>query len=217
MEQTYNPNLLTPAVAGWCLKYIDDAGGLPATNPPRTGTAKIAFNNEMAAGRIKTSLLPENVWLVGFLDFTKGAYKAYGHIFFIKRNVNSYQIYDSEVQSGARRPYGSIEELLAWFGAYNPKYTGWSTNCDGRQYAKEKQMSSSQTIADQLTIHLEFNSSLLRQPSPEELKHYVGAKITVEQLQRTLIDSAEHKNIVKIYNGGKKPEYEEVTVYRKVK
>ncbi|MCU1694120.1 MAG: hypothetical protein JWR34_183 [Mycobacterium sp.] len=32
---------------------------------------------------------------------------------------------------------GSITELLAWFGAYKPQYIGWSTNCDGVEYAKE--------------------------------------------------------------------------------
>lgn len=135
MEQVYTPRINTPAIAGWCLKYIDDAGDAPN----RTATARYSWEVERNAGRIRTDAIPENIWLVGWLDFTAGMYTTYGHVFFIKRNGNSYQIYDSEVQSGQRRPYGSIEELLAWFGAYKPKYLGWSTHCDGREYARIKE------------------------------------------------------------------------------
>lgn len=132
MIQVYNPNLLVKATPGYCLKYVDDAGNAPS----RTATARYSWEVERNAGRIRNDHLPENVWVVGWLDFTAGMYQTYGHVFFIKRSGNTYQIYDSEVQSGARRPYNSINELLAWFGAYKPVYTGWSTNCDGREYAK---------------------------------------------------------------------------------
>jgi len=134
MEQTYNPNIGVKATAGYCLQYVDDAGNAPQ----RTKTAKIAYDNERNAGRIQLGDTPDNVWVVGFLSFTVGSFVNFGHVFFIKRNGSSIQIYDSEVQSGARRPYGSIAELLGWFGAYKPKYLGWSTHCDGREYAKNK-------------------------------------------------------------------------------
>jgi len=146
MEQVYTPNVLVAAVRAFCLKYIDDAGNAPS----RTATARYSWEVERNAGRIKTTTIPENVWLVGWLDFTAGMYTSYGHVFFIKRNGNNYQIYDSEVQSRSRvimqngklvnlGYYKSIEELLSWFGAYKPKYIGWSTHCDGREYAKLKE------------------------------------------------------------------------------
>ena len=132
MEQVYLPKIDTLAIAGWCLKYIDDAGNAPN----RTATARYSWEVERDAGRIRNSDIPENVWVVGWLDFTAGMYQTYGHVFFIKRNGSNYEIHDSEVHSGARKPYKSIDELLAWFGAYKPIYTGWSTHCDGREYAK---------------------------------------------------------------------------------
>jgi hypothetical protein len=136
MEQTYTPNINISSKPGWCLQYVDDAGQAPN----RTDSAKIAFNNEKSAGRICTDTIPENVWLVGWLDFTKGANTQYGHVFFIKRSGNSYELHDSDVHAGLRKPYTSIDDMLRWFGAQAPVYIGWSTNCDGREYAKENSM-----------------------------------------------------------------------------
>lgn len=136
MQQTFNPNLGVSAIRGYCLKYVDDAGNAPN----RTATARYAWQVEQKANRVRTDTIPEGVWVVGWLDFMTGMYEQYGHVFFMKRNGSSWQIYDSEVQSGGRRPYGSVNELLAWFGAYKPKYLGWSTHCDGRQYVKENNM-----------------------------------------------------------------------------
>lgn len=173
MEQVYNPNVLVIAIAGYCLKYIDDAGQAPK----RTSTAKIAYQNEKDAGRINTSELPDNVYVVGFLDFTSGVFKDYGHVFFIKRSGSSIKIYDSEVQSGARKPYGSLKELTSWFGAYNPVYLGWSTNCDGRQYAKLKEDNMA-IIQDKENYyqrcndtHIRFTSETLRR---DVFKSFVG-------------------------------------------
>lgn len=137
MIQVYNPNFGVGAIRGWCLKYVDDAGNAPA----RKGTAKAAFYAEQGAGRIRGGDSPVGVWVVGFADFTAGPFTKEGHVFFMKHNGNGrYEIRDSEVGAGARGPYGSIGELLAWFGAYKPKILGWSTDCDGRQYVKEVKM-----------------------------------------------------------------------------
>lgn len=175
MEQTYLPDIFVIAIAGYCLKYIDDAGNAPN----RKGTAKEAFTVEKNAGRIRTDTIPENVWLVGWLDFTKGAYTAYGHVFFIKRTGNSYQIYDSEVQSGARNPYSSIDELIAWFGAYKPTYIGWSTHCDGREYAKEKE--------EEMIIEIQppvFNAQYYLDNNPDLVKNGVTLETAADHFYK---------------------------------
>lgn len=182
MEQTYTPKLNVPAIRGWCGKYVDDAGNAPF----RSATAMLMFVTEKNAGRIRTDLMPENIWLVGWLDFTTGAYKEYGHVYFIKRTGNSYEIHDSEVHAGARGVYRSIDELIAWFGAYKPKYIGWSTNCDGRQYAKEK--------GDDMIPTRDLLRSLIYNytgefPNEDEYRAYVG-KISYNDLI-PLLDSGE--------------------------
>lgn len=182
MEQVYTPRINTPAIAGWCLKYIDDAGDAPN----RTATARYSWEIERNAGKVKTTTIPENVWLVGWLDFTAGMYTTYGHVFFIKRNGNNYQIYDSEVQSGSRviiqngklvnlGYYKSIEELLAWFGAYSPKYLGWSTHCDGREYAKIKEDIVKPTRNQVIDT---FNTYLLKGPvDQKQIDYYMQRDI----------------------------------------
>lgn len=228
MEQTYNPNLLVLAIAGWCLKYVDDAGSAPN----RTATAKIAFTNEKNAGRIRTDTIPDNVWLVGFLDFTQGIFVDYGHVFFIKRNGSSYQIYDSEVQSGARKPYRNIDELLAWFGAYKPRYTGWSTSCDGREYAKEKQdMKVDINNARQIAYSFlgrdgrDGRPNAIKGETDKDLKNWLDDELTNDYITKKW-DSQEAKNyrdtLNKVYKErdelrkNANAKYEKVEVYRKV-
>lgn len=133
-QQTYKPNVHIAAKRGWCLKYVDDAGNAPTRRP----NAKAAYDAEKKAKRIRTSTPPQNVWVVGFLSFGAGQYQAYGHVFFMKYKGNGkYEIRDSETNAGARSIYPSINAILAWFGNYKPRYIGWSTHCDGREYAKE--------------------------------------------------------------------------------
>lgn len=199
MEQVYTPNVLVPAVAGWCLAYVDDAGNAPN----RTATARYAFQVEQRAGRIRSDTIPENVWLVGWLDFTAGMYTTYGHVFLFKRNGNSYQIYDSEVQSGARRPYGSIQELLAWFGAYKPVYTGWSTHCDGREYARIKEDIVKPTRNQVIDT---FNIYLLKPPVDEkQINYYLGQDIRTlygDVLGATKADAKEVDKVFTTYLPG---------------
>lgn len=147
MNQEYKPEFGVGATRGWCLKYIDDAGNSPLRSP----TAKGAFYAEQKANRIRLGDSPDGVWAVGFLDFTSGPFTKEGHVFFMKHLGNGrYEIRDSEVGAGSRKPYGSIAELTAWFGAYSPRYLGWSTDCDGRTYIKE--IDTVKTTLDQARI-----------------------------------------------------------------
>ena len=136
VRQTYNPNINIGARSGWCLQYVDDAINAPA----RTPSARAAYLNELNAGRINTGHAPIGVWVVGFLDFSRGQYTEYGHVFLMrKRGDGSIEIHDSEVHSGARGIYNSIEELMSWMGNHGPDYLGFSYCCDGRQIAENYQ------------------------------------------------------------------------------
>lgn len=134
VRQTYEPNLNIGAQSGWCLQYVDDAINAPA----RTPNARAAYLNELNAGRIDTGHAPIGVWVVGFLGFSRGQYTDYGHVFLMrKREDGSIEIHDSEVHSGARGIYNSIEELMNWMGNYAPDYLGFSYCCDGRRIAED--------------------------------------------------------------------------------
>lgn len=131
-RQKYNPNVKVRAQRGWCLKYIDDAGKAPMRRP----TARAAYVAEKNAKRISKNTPPTNIWVVGYLDLG-GVYAAYDHVFFMKyKGKGKYEIRDSEVASGFRSPYTSINSILAWFGNYSPRYIGWSYITDGRKYAE---------------------------------------------------------------------------------
>lgn len=133
-RQKVTPNVNAPGRRGWCLEYVDNS--VSATK--RTPSAQAAYNNEKKAKRIRTSTPPKDVWVIGFLAFTKGIYAHLGHVYLMKYLGNGrYEIRDTEVRSGVRAPYRNINELLAWFGAYAPKYTGWSTHVDGRAVAEQ--------------------------------------------------------------------------------
>lgn len=133
-RQKYTPNVKISAQRGWCLKYIDDAGNAPK----RTANARAALNVEIRAKRLSKATPPVNVWVVGFLDLRSGYAANLDHVFFMKYLGNGkYEIRDSETQAKARAVYTSISQIVAWFGNYNPVYVGWSTHCDGRQYAEK--------------------------------------------------------------------------------
>lgn len=134
VRQIYEPNLNVGAQSGWCLQYVDDAIDAPS----RTPSAQAAYLNELNAGRINTGHAPVGVWVVGFLGFSRGIYADYGHVFLMrKREDGSIEIHDSEVHSGARGIYNSIEELMNWMGNYAPDYLGFSYCCDGRRIAED--------------------------------------------------------------------------------
>jgi hypothetical protein len=135
-RQATNPNIALGARAGYCLQYCDDGISAPA----RQARAIYSYNVEKRNGNIRTGNLPVGVRVPGFLNFTKGAYVDYGHVFWIVLNADgSVQIDDSEVHSGHRGVYHSLAELLRWFGAYAPQYLGYSLWLDGRQVAEEYQ------------------------------------------------------------------------------
>ena len=134
VRQTYNPNLNIGAQSGWCLQYVDDA----INSLTRSPNAQTAYLNELNAGRINTGPAPVGIWVIGFLGFSIGQYTEDGHVFLMrKREDGSIEIHDSEVHSGARGIYNSIEELMNWMGNYGPDYLGFSYCCDGRRIAED--------------------------------------------------------------------------------
>lgn len=133
-RQIYEPNLNIGAQSGWCLQYVDDA----INSLTRSPNAQTAYLNELNAGRINTGPAPVGVWVIGFLGFSRGIYVDDGHVFLMrKREDSSIEIHDSEVHSGARGIYNSIEELMNWMGNYGPDYLGFSYCCDGRRIAED--------------------------------------------------------------------------------
>lgn len=134
VRQTYNPNLNIGAQSGWCLQYVDDA----ISSLTRSSNAQTAYLNELNAGRINTGPAPVGIWVVGFLGFSIGQYVDDGHVFLMRKRADgSIEIHDSEVHSGARGIYNSIEELMNWMGNYGPDYLGYSYCCDGRRIAED--------------------------------------------------------------------------------
>lgn len=134
VRQIYEPNLNIGARSGWCLQYVDDA----ISSLTRSPNAQTAYLNELNAGRINTGPAPVGVWVIGFLGFSIGQYVDDGHVFLMrKREDGSIEIHDSEVHSGARGIYNSIEELMNWMGNYRPDYLGYSYCCDGRCIAED--------------------------------------------------------------------------------
>jgi len=134
VRQIYNPNINIGAQSGWCLQYVDDA----INSLTRSPNAQTAYLNELNAGRINTGHAPVGIWVVGFLGFSRGQYTEDGHVFLMrKREDGSIEIHDSEVHSGARGIYNSIEELMNWMGNYAPDYLGYSYCCDGRCIAED--------------------------------------------------------------------------------
>lgn len=134
VRQTYNPNINIGAQSGWCLQYVDDA----ISSLTRSPNAQTAYLNELNAGRINTGPAPVGIWVIGFLGFSRGIYVDDGHVFLMRKRADgSIEIQDSEVHSGARGIYNSIEELMNWMGNYGPDYLGYSYCCDGRCIAED--------------------------------------------------------------------------------
>ena len=134
VRQIYEPNLNIGAQSGWCLQYVDDA----ISSLTRSPNAQTAYLNELNAGRINTGPAPVGVWVIGFLGFSIGQYTEDGHVFLMRKRADgSIEIHDSEVHSGARGIYNSIEELMNWMGNYAPDYLGYSYCCDGRCIAED--------------------------------------------------------------------------------
>ena len=134
VRQIYEPNLNIGAQSGWCLQYVDDA----ISSLTRSPNAQTAYLNELNAGRINTGPAPVGIWVVGFLGFSRGQYVEDGHVFLMRKRADgSIEIHDSEVHSGARGIYNSIEELMNWMGNYGPDYLGFSYCCDGRCIAED--------------------------------------------------------------------------------
>lgn len=131
IKQTTTPNINVPARSGYCLKYVDDTVNAPSRQPNATA----AFNIENANGNIRVSQPPVNVWVPGFLGLTR---EPLGHVFWAYNHGNGQiEIHDSEVHSGRRGAYNSLDELYAWFRNYGPSYRGWSYWIDGVQAVED--------------------------------------------------------------------------------
>lgn len=134
IRQKTVPNLGVPAKRGWCLKFVDDTTNAPV----RQRTAELAYQVERANGNVRGGEPPVGVWTPIFFSLTRGEYAGYGHVALAFNHGNGrIEIRDSESQSGKRKPYGSINELLAWFGNHGIIYRGWSYWCDGIQYVED--------------------------------------------------------------------------------
>lgn len=137
LRNTIIPNINIPAIRGWCLKYVDDGINAPA----RKATAQLSFNQEQKNGNI-TFDLPVGVWLAGYLRLDKGAYAGLGHVFWAFKHADGrMEIHDSEVHGGGRsKPYGSIAELLAWFGGHAPVFIGYTHGIDGKHLVESYEL-----------------------------------------------------------------------------
>lgn len=136
-KQVTTPDVNVSAVSGWCLKYVDDAGGAPNTNPPRQQIAQAAFEVESSNGNVRTGDLPVGVWVPIFFALNTGPYAGLGHVAWAKNFGDRMEIHDSEVHSGRRAPYTSIDQVLQWFSKHGISYSGYSLWVDGVQAAEE--------------------------------------------------------------------------------
>ncbi len=62
---------------------------------------------------------PAPVWVM-ILGFSLGQYTEDGHVFLMRKRRMANQIHDSEVHSGVRGIYNSIEETVNWMGNQDP-------------------------------------------------------------------------------------------------
>jgi len=146
------------------LKYIDDAGGVKNTAPPRLPSAQAALNAESRAKRLrKNQNFPVSIWVVAFFTLNSGAYRGLGHVVFVRKHSNgTLEIRDSETQAGARAIYRSVAQVNQWFANFSPRYEGWSTHCSGREYARTKPLANKypRTITVTSTVNVRSKPNL---------------------------------------------------------
>jgi hypothetical protein len=132
VRQVTAPNLSVPAWRGYCLMYVDDAGGAPK-GANRQPNATAAYKVEKANGNIRnTADLPIGVWVPIFFSLPRYPQGDLGHVAWAFNHGNGWvEIHDSETQTGARPVYTSIAQVTAWFGAYGCTYLGYSYWVDG--------------------------------------------------------------------------------------
>lgn len=132
--QKTSPNLNIGAKPGWCLQYADDVVNAPV----RRESAGLEYLAQRAAGNIHEEEPPVGLWVPVFFDITSGIYDPYEHVGWAYNHGNGrIEIHDSEVHSGARGVYSSIEEICRWFGIYGLRYLGWSERIGGVQIVEK--------------------------------------------------------------------------------
>ena len=137
LRQTVSPNYGIGATRGWCLQYVDNA----ISAPNRTYSAQTAYESAKARGWVRANAdMPRGLWSVLFWSIDNGEYAGLGHVALVYVNDQGQMaIHDSEVHAGARKPYGSLQELANWFGSAGTRLTflGWSIGVDGRQIIED--------------------------------------------------------------------------------
>lgn len=133
--QKTSPNLNIGAKPGWCLQYADDVVNAPV----RRESAGLEYLAQRAAGNIhQEETPPVGLWVPVFFDITSGEYDPYEHVgWAFNHGDGRIEIHDSEVHSGTRGVYNSIEEICRWFGIYGLRYLGWSERIGGVQIVEK--------------------------------------------------------------------------------
>jgi hypothetical protein len=140
-KQLITPNLNIGATRGQCLGYVDNAIANHISD--RDNMAQVAYDEELALGNVRSGEPPVGVWVpiwFSLYSVVDGVRDNYGHVAWAYNHGNGWiEIHDSEVHSGARNPYGSINELLNWYRGVDPniRYLGWSVALDGAQIVSE--------------------------------------------------------------------------------
>ena len=138
LKQLVYPDYGIGAIRGWCLQYVDNA----INAPDRSYSAQIAYEKANDRGWVRANTdIPRGLWSILFWSIDNGEYAGLGHVALAYVNDQGQMaIHDSEVHSGARQPYGSLQELEQWFGSVGTKLTflGWSIGVDGRQIIGEE-------------------------------------------------------------------------------
>ena len=131
VRQVTTPNVGVAAWRGYCLMYVDDAGGAPK-GANRQPNATAAFKVEKANGNIRAGDPPVGVWVPIFFSLPRYPQGDLGHVAWAYNHGGGWiEIHDSETATKSRAVYTSIAQVTAWFGAYGCTYLGWSYWVDG--------------------------------------------------------------------------------------
>lgn len=103
-------------------------------------------------------------------------------------------IHSSPLSGVGSVTFSSVAQLVAAFGN-GIRYVGWTEDLSGVRVMEGETMAASEQKVDELTVRLAYNNGLFRQPSDDELKHWVDAGVTVEQVLRAILTSPEHEQL----------------------
>lgn len=220
MHQLINPNYKIPYYGGLCEGFVEGTVG-QATLPAKdnnghyqtygvypTAAASWAANK----GNHPGELPPTGVKVA--VHFTLGNNKD-GHV--------ALSLEDGRVASSTQPGYHttayihpSLQDLIDVYAKYNNGcvYIGWSEYIGNLRVVEGENMPPvSEQKPDALTIQLNYNLGADRQPTDEEVKGWGDSGYSVEQLGRTLLESPEHKELMRLVGVGRAYEKGELTGY----